>query len=210
MILRQLPVAAAIAILMLTAGTLPGQASANPTETRVTAVGGINLVPTPSGLGLANMVEQTVAGCSIGAGCAARTWKKLVGPDANNPEQVISYESNVGVLPTVRLARRDQRALKEQFQTFVANSGFKGTISLHTSSSFEALKISGYFDQTLDDHVRLVQVRQGTRTVFIAASLDNRLVQGTLPAKTTVAALAKKAKAVFRASWAQVPSTILP
>lgn len=185
-------------------------AGLDPVQNRITSVGGINLVPTPKGLGLGSLTEDTMATCSIGGGCAARAWERLIGPDANDPNQVITVQSNVGFLPTTRLAKRDMKAAKEQFQTFKANSGFTGTIKQKTSGGITFLKISGYFDQTVDDHVRIVQARQGTRTVLLAVNLDNRLTSGNLPKKAGIKYLVKKVRAVYSKNWSQVPTTVLP
>lgn len=185
-------------------------AAASEPAPRITSAGGINLVPTPSGLGLGDLSESTMSACAIGSGCAARTWGRLIGPDANNPDQTLVMQSNVAYLPTTRLAKRDIAALKQQFEQFQANSGFAGTVVRKTSDGYDILKISGYFDQTVDDDVRIVQVRKGTMTVSIQITLDSILTEGKLPAATSVKALTKKAKAVFKKSWAQVPTSVLP
>jgi len=203
----------ATATLGLAALALPSTVNAVPSEPvqpRVTSVGGINLVPTPKGLGLGSLTELTLANCGIGGGCAAREWQRLIGADANDPDQVLTVQSNVGVLPTTRLAKRDMRAVKEQFQTFRANSGFVGSIKQSTSKGITYLKISGRFDQTVDDHVRLVQARQGTRTVLLVVDLDNRLTTGTIPSSASIKALTKKVRTVYPKSWSQVPTTVLP
>ncbi len=186
------------------------QAAAPAPTPRITSAGAINLVPTPSGLKLGNLTEDTMSSCAIGSGCAARTWERLIGPDANDPNQVLTYQSNVGVLPTVRLARQDMRELSETFRGFIASSGFVGTVKQKTQGSKTILQISGHFDQTLDDWVRIVQVRSGRRTVYIALNLDNRLTPAELPVNASIPAITKKAKAVFKSSWSQVPTTVLP
>ncbi len=206
-------VTVAMAMVGLVGVTLPTTVSAAPNEvvvSRVTSVGGINLVPTPKGLGLGSLTEETMASCSIGSGCAARSWQRLVGSDANDPNQVIAVQSNVGFLPTTRLAIRDINALKQQFQTFIANSGFVGNIKQATSGGITFLKISGRFDQTVDDHVRIVQARKGNRTVLLAVNLDNRLTTGNLPVKASIKRLVKKVRAVYANNWSQVPTTVLP
>lgn len=205
--------ALATASVALVGIALPGAVHATSSEAaqnRITAVGGINLVPTPKGLGLGNLAEETMATCSIGAGCAARQWERLIGANANDPNQVITVQSNVGFLPTTRLAKRDMLATKQQFQTFKANSGFVGSVKQATSGGITFLKISGYFDQTVDDHVRIVQARQGTRTVLMTVNLDNRLTTGKLPAKASIKNLVKKVRAVYSKNWSQVPTTVLP
>lgn len=192
---------------------LPGSVSAVPSESvqpRITSAGGINLVPTPRGLGLGGLTELTLANCGIGAGCAAREWQRLIGPDANDPDQVITVQSNVGILPTTRLAKRDMKAVKEQFQKFRANSGFVGSIKQSTSKGITYLKISGRFDQTVDDHLRLVQARKGTRTVLLTVDLDNRLTTGAIPSSANIKALTKKVRTVYTKNWSQVPTTVLP
>ena len=192
---------------------LPSTVNAAPVDSvqpRVTSVGGINLVPTPKGLGLGGLTELTLANCGIGSGCAAREWQRLIGSDANDPDQVITVQSNVGILPTTRLAKRDMKAVKEQFQKFRANSGFVGSIKKSTSKGITYLKISGRFDQTVDDHVRIVQARQGTSTVLLAVNLDNRLTTGTLPSSASVKSLTKKVRTVYTKNWSQVPTTVLP
>lgn len=197
-------VVAALALGQLATSTA---ATAAPAP-RVTSVGGINLVPTPSGL--IGMQEDIMSTCAIGGGCAARSWSRLVGPDANDPFQIETFQSNVGILPTNRLAHRDMAQLKAQYRTFIANSGFVGSIKQSTSKGLTTLKISGKFDQTIDDYVRIVQVRKGTRTVFISYGLDNRHGDAEPPASVTVNALTKKAKAVFKKNWSKVPHTVLP
>lgn len=184
--------------------------SSSSTTARITSIGGINLVPTPSGLKLGDLTEDTMASCFIGSGCAARSWTKLVGANANDPDQIVAVDSNVGIVPTKRLATRDMKALKEQFQTFMANSGFVGAVKQTKSAGLVILKIHGKFDQTVDDEVRIVQARQGRRTVYMAVNLDNRVVNGTLPTEASIANMTKKAKKVFTMNWSQVPATVLP
>ncbi len=185
-------------------------AQATPVAPRITSAGGINLVPTPVGLGLGGSQEQLLSSCDIGAGCAARTWQKLIGTDANNPDAVITMKSNVGVLPTLRLAQRDQLALAQQFNTYSANGGFAGDVWISQRKGLRMLAISGRFDQTLDDYVQLVQVRRGKRTVMISVNLDNRNIHTTLPSATSIRNLFAKARAALRQPWTTVPTTVLP
>lgn len=203
----------------LTATVLVGMAMCLPTAQaatpapaapRITSAGGINIVPTPAGLGLGGLQEQLLSSCDIGAGCAARTWQQLIGSDANNPDAVITMKGNVGVLPTQRLAQRDQLALAQQFDTYAANGGFAGYVSLGQRKGLRILVISGRFDQTVDDYVQLVQVRRGRRTVMISVNLDNRNVHTTLPSATSIRKLLAKARAALRQSWNEVPPTVLP
>lgn len=182
----------------------------SPNSVRTTTVGGINLVPTPNGFKLGHLTEQLMSECTIGAGCAARTWQRLIGADANDPGSVLVMISNVGILPTVRLAQRDQAAVAQRFNTFKANAAFVGNIKQRQNNGLHILSVSGYFDQTLDDYVRLVQVRKGVRTVYIAVNLDNRNSTAMLPKQASISNLVKKAKAVFQNSWAQVPNTVMP
>lgn len=206
---RRVSLAAAAATASAVLGST-SIAQAEAPVVRITSEGGINLVPTPRGLGLGGMDEEVESSCAIGYGCAARTWKRLLGADANDPDAVITMRSNVGIIPTLRLAKRDQRALRSQFGTFAANGAFVGQINRRTRGGLGLLTISGRFDQTLDDHVRIVQVRQGTRTVFISVDRDNRTTEGSLPARASVSNLLAKARTALRQSWSRVPTTVLP
>ncbi len=204
-----------VAGIFVVVGSMAAPASAAPVSTapptsRITSAGGIDVVPTPYGLGLVGNTELLASSCAIGAGCAARTWQKLIGADANNPDAVITMQSNVGVLPTFRLAQSDQLALAQQFLTYAADGGFVGSIRLQNWQRMRVLVISGRFDQTVDDYVQLVQVRQGRRTVMISVNLDNRTIESTLPAQTSIRRLLIKARAALRQSWRNVPTTVLP
>jgi hypothetical protein len=137
---------ALVSTLAVVALATPASAdpSADGSTTRITSAGGINIVPTPQRLDLqmSRNNEATTSSCSIGAGCAARTWVRLVGANPNDPDQIVTFQSNVGVLPTTRLAKRNMRALKQRFQTFRANSGFVGDIKQQTTRGIKILTIN--------------------------------------------------------------------
>lgn len=200
------------AVLVGLAMSLPTAQAATPASLapRITSAGGIDVVPTPAGLGLGGLQEQLMSSCDIGSGCAARTWQRLIGSDANNPDAVITMKSNVGILPTQRLAQRDQLALAQQFNTYAANGGFAGYVSLGQRKGLKVLVVSGRFDQTVDDYVQLVQVRRGRRTVMISVNLDNRNAHTTLPSAASIRNLLAKARAALRQPWPTVPPTVLP
>lgn len=212
--------AMSVAGILVVVGSLAAPASAQPASAqpaavtpvsaRITSAGGINVVPTPAGLGLGGSTELLQSSCAIGAGCAARTWQKFIGTDANNPDAVITMQSNVGVLPTFRLAQRDQLAVAQQFGTYAANGGFVGSIRLSDWRGLRVLVVSGRFDQTVDDYVQLVQVKQGRRTVMISVNLDNRTSELTMPARASIRNLVIKARTALQQSWRSVPTTVLP
>lgn len=219
---RPFPIlAVAVALCAVAAIASPAGAAADPgpvTTSRTTQVGGINVVPTPSGLGLGlgNPQEQTYPECSIGAGCAVRRWTRGVGPDGvadYTKPGVVTFKSQVGVFPTLRLANRYMRDLlaKQDAPEFACAGD--PPVRLVKSGRFEVLKGSpGHASPDCLAGVVEVVVRDGKSLVDISSVItgDTAGAPGQFPAQFSVTKLVHKAKVALGKSWADVPHVVVP
>lgn len=126
---RRITVSAVSAVIAVCASTPAYAASPHAavpvTQGWITHVGGVNVVPTPAGLGLdlSASTEVLLAGCGIRDGCASRAWQ------VDTPGQSRRwFLANVAYEPTTLLAHR---FLLARAHTYQVMSAFSGTVN-HT------------------------------------------------------------------------------
>lgn len=195
--IRKLALPALGVAAMITSGSIvsPVSVAAVPESARITDAGGINVVPTPSGLGLgiSGADEQLMPDCKIGAACAGRGW---IGTNVLEAR----FQANVGFAPTTRLATR---WFKDRARTYRLTSNFAGTVELFNKGSKQILKIDGMW---VGNPFRRVMIRQGSKMVLVEALLAT----GPFPAAASMSNLEHKANDALGKSWAEVPTTVLP
>ena len=191
-----------VALAVFSVAPVAPVASASPGDVgpsaRITSQGGLNVVPTPSGLGLAlpNSTELLLADCKIGDGCAARDWQV----DTAGANRRL-FVSNIAWVSSTRLAHR---FLLARAQTYRASSAFTGTVKVSTSKNLEITKIDGHWYTA---PFRRVLVRDGRRLVLMEVQmLDGQAI----PAKASMANLIKKARQALGKSWQKVTTSALP
>lgn len=215
--------------LALSIGSV-AQAGVQPVPTpRIANAGGIAMVPTPDGLEIPGLTEDVMANCFIGGGCAARQWTAYYDQDGTGgvDDTQARFFSNVGIAPTVRLARRDLIQTSQSFQDIVTPGGscptghncwgWSGSSNTWTGAKgrvFTALTANDGTTPNPGQYRIALQARQGKRMVYLSYILGD--YAGTLtsqpPSAMTVAALAKKANRALnkKSGWSQVPQTVLP
>lgn len=174
----------------------PAEATPGPVTNRITHAGGINVVPTPSGLGLGVVQgdELLVPDCKIGAACAGRQWSGSSGLFA-------TFWSNVGFAPTERLA---SRWLKDRARIYRESKNFVGNVNVSVKGSQQELTVDGLW---VGDPFRKVMIRKGAKMVLVEVLLAPG---SSFPASASMKRLERKASEAFGKSWAQVPTTVLP
>lgn len=172
--------------------------SPDPVGRRITHEGGMNVVPTPVGLGLGlfDSNEELYPYCHLPSNCAVRVWNKYPGPLGYLGTQ---FEGDVGVAPTRRLANRWLRNIA---RTYRISDMFSGTVSLHSGGHRDVLVIDGKWGIS---NLRRVDMRQGQKLVTVQIQSADQL-----PGHATVSALRHKARHSLAMCWLHVPQLVMP
>ena len=178
--MRTKSVISGTAVLALTAGAVlsavPAQASGDPSgsfglalSSRTSTTGGMNLVPTPSGLGLGTMNQLDTTICDIGSGCAGGAWAgEFVGAGTVAvPEIQSMFISAVGIAPTNGLANRDQTAATNQL-----NYELNGTIGNGTNINAVTKDFNGTVTRGVVNGLDVLAA-EGTNCSFVGSTCVN-------------------------------------
>ncbi len=183
-------ISVALAAVGMLAAALPATAQAP--APRITSQGGMNLVPTPKGLGFPfkKSDEKLLGYCNIGAGCSSREF--AIDGDGSH------FLGNVGFAPTSYVAHR---FLLYRADYYRHSKLFVGSVKVTTKNKVQYLKLSGTW---YGIPFRRVMARQGRKLVLAEIIVRSDFKQASMSALTS------KAKTPLKQSWAKVVTTVLP